>query len=261
MTAGSRARAQARARSAALGQVLGRFGSDQRWYVQPGPLGLAATAAGVVLLLADPAVVVAAVVAAAAGWLGWRRRAGDRIRRLRNGQLPEALERIATAVRAGASLPQALGAAGAATSAPLGSELAGLAAEADHGEAVADVLDRWVTDHDDPSTRLAATALALAAAVGAAPARAIDGVAATLRERDELAGERRALATQARTSAVVLSIAPAGFALLLGATDPAAGRFLLRTPGGWACLVVGLGLDAIGAVWMTRLVRTTEVAG
>ena len=63
-------------------------------------------------------------------------------------------------------------------------------------------------DHASPrsGTRLAATALALASGVGAASARALDGVAATLRERLELA-ENATLATQARASAVVLSAA------------------------------------------------------
>jgi Flp pilus assembly protein TadB len=53
----------------------------------------------------------------------------------------------------------------------------------------------------------------------------------------------------------VLSIAPAAFAVVLGLTDGAAARFLLRTPAGWLCLAVGLGLDAGGAWWMARLTR------
>jgi tight adherence protein B len=203
---------------------------------------------------------IVVLLGAGAAWLLWRRQVAQRGQRLRQEQLPEGLERIAAALRSGVSLPQALAAAGRSTPDPLGPELAGLASVAERGLPMSRVLDGWVAVHGDSSTRLAATALALATQVGAAPARAIDGVATTLRERHELAAERRALATQARTSAAVLSVAPVAFALLLGATDPAAARFLLHSPGGWACLAVGLGLDAVGAVWMMRLVGTTTEA-
>ena len=77
---------------------------------------------------------------------------------------------------------------------------------------------------------------------------------ATLRERDALAREVRALASQARTSAVVLVAAPLMFALVVGVVDDQVGRFLV-SPAGLVCVVVGLGLDAAGAVWMDRLTR------
>jgi tight adherence protein B len=180
-----------------------------------------------------------------------RGRAAERSRR--DHQMPSALERLATALRSGASLPQALREVGEALDPPLGPEVAALARAAERGRSLRDVLDEWSAAHDDPGTRLAATALVIATVVGSAPARAIDGVAATVRERLDLAAERRALAVQARTSALVLSVAPVGFAALLVMGDTAAARFLLGTPAGWACLALGLALDVAGAWWMTRL--------
>lgn len=216
--------------------------------------GLAvATVAGTAVL--GVRMVLLLAVGALAARLWWQRNALARRARQRQAQMPEALERLAAALRSGSSLPQALTEAGRGTPEPLGPELAALARDAGRGRSLLDVLDGWAGRHDDHATRLAATALALAAGVGAAPARAVDGVAATLRERLELAGERRALATQARTSATVLSAAPVGFALLLGLTDGAASRFLLRTPQGWACLAAGVVLDGLGAIWMQRLTQ------
>lgn len=203
-----------------------------------GPVALAVAAFGMV---------VAPVVA--------RRRRRRRALAQRRSQLPPALEELAVALRSGSSLPVALGEAGRATPDPLGPELEALALGAGRGQPMAAVLDDWTRRHDDPGTRLAATALILANAVGVASARAVHGVAATLRERLELNAERRALASQARTSAVVLSAAPLLFALLLGVSDGAAGRFLLQSRAGWACLALGVGLDALGAWWMARLTR------
>lgn len=193
-----------------------------------------------------------------AGRWWWRHRTRIVASQRRREQLPEALERMAGALRTGSSLPHALAEARRTTDAPLGPELAELAHEAERGYPLLDVLDRWTEMHDDTGTRLAATALALASGVGAAPARAIDGVAATLRERLGQAAERRTQAVQAHYSAVVLSAAPLVFTGLLALTNAAAAHFLLRTPAGWACLLVGVGLDVLGAVWMMRLVHTGE---
>ena len=223
----------------------------RRWPAAAGALALAWLAAGPT---------ATAVLAAGAGACAarTRMRTAFAARRARAGQLPAALDRLSTALRSGASLPAAIAEAGAATPPPLGDELAAVARAADRGRPLVAVLDEWSATRDDRGTRLAATALVLAAAVGSAPARAVDGVAATLRERIDLAAERRALATQARTSALVLAAAPAAFALVLLTADRAAADFLLRHPTGWACLAAGGALDATGAWWMARLTRGDE---
>jgi tight adherence protein B len=177
---------------------------------------------------------------------------------LRQIQLPEALERIAGALRSGSSTPQAIAEAGRSVVEPLGPELSVLALSMRRGRSLVDVVDEWAAGRRDSGTRLVATALVLASGLGAAPARALDGVAATLRERLELADERHALATQARMSATVLSAAPFGLALLLAASDPAIAHFLLATSAGWMCLVVGGALEVAGALWMARLTRSAE---
>jgi tight adherence protein B len=68
----------------------------------------------------------------------------------------------------------------------------------------------------------------------------------------------QALATQARISAVVITVAPLAFAALGVLGDEHTATFLLRTPRGLACLAAGVALDAFGAWWMARLAgRTT----
>lgn len=194
-------------------------------------------------------------LAALAGRALRQRRAQVRTAQRRRQQMPEALERMATALRTGSSLPQALADAGHSLPPPLGPELTELARRTGAGQPLLAALDDWGGSRQDSATRLASTALALATRVGAAPARALDGVAATLRDRLGLSDERRAQAAQARYSALVLSVAPLGFTGMLVATNRAAANFLLGTPLGWACLLLGLGLDAAGAAWMGHLTR------
>jgi tight adherence protein B len=180
----------------------------------------------------------------------------SRGRRRRDRQLPDALARIASALRAGESVGTALAGVAASTSLPLGAELDGIARSVALGRPVASALRSWASEpgaSDD--VRLVATALAIGSGTGGELARAVDGVATTLRERHELRREVEALATQARASAVVLAVAPLGFTALVATVEPAAAAFLVTRPAGLVCLVLGLSLEGAGAVWMARITR------
>ena len=112
------------------------------------------------------------------------------------------------------------------------------------------------SDGASRDVRLVAAALTIGAGSGGEVARAVDGVAVTLRERHEVLAEARALATQARASAAVLATAPLVFALLVATVEPDAIAFLFTTPLGVGCLVLGLGLDVAGWLWMARITRS-----
>jgi tight adherence protein B len=183
--------------------------------------------------------------------------AGGRSERRRTAQLPEALDAVAAGLRGGLALPAAIAGA-ASVGPPLGDELAGIARAVEAGRPLTEAVARWQAGAGDPHTALAGAALTVAAGVGGPGARAVDGAAASLRDRIGNDAETAALATQGRASAAVLTLAPLAFALLLSSLDPAAGRFLLGTPVGWVCITVGLGLDAVGAWWMARLVRSAR---
>lgn len=233
-----------------VGGAAVRAQAQARW------LAIAAVAlpfAGV--LVAGPAVgAVVVVMLLVSAW--WASRGADaRCSSAADAELPMLLEGVARRLRAGGSLTEAMAAqvGGGVVGSPL--------AEA-WGRVVADVptlgvvgaLDAWVVRNPRPPVRLAAAALALAAETGGSPARAVDGVAATLRARASVAREVRALTSQARASAVVIASAPVAFALLAGATD-ARTRAAYRTSVGTALVIAGLMLDVVGGWWMARLCR------
>ena len=209
-------------------------------------------ASGVVLLVATAAVSV----------LARRRSAPRRLAAATEHALPGVLDGIARHLRAGGSLAQAIATTQPPPSAP------DLVASWDRLTALVPVigvtaaLDDWCRGDATTTTRpppprsigLAAAALSLAATTGGSPARAIDGVAATLRSRLAVADEIRALSSQARASAAVIALAPIVFGLLAGLSDPRARSFFASAPG-LALLALGLALDALGAAWMARLCR------
>jgi tight adherence protein B len=181
-------------------------------------------------------------------WLRRRRAARS------DALLPEALDRLASAVRAGQSIGPALVEVARSCPAPLGDELRPVAAALEHGAGVTQALALWTRSTGSPDAGLAVAAIGLGGQAGGEVARAIDGVAATLRERREIQAEVRALATQARASAGVLVVAPPLFAALVSTIEPGVVAFLISTPVGLACLAIGLALDGVGAWWMARIV-------
>ena len=168
--------------------------------------------------------------------------------------LPEALEAMARSLRAGASLPIAIDEASAAVGPPLAGGLAAVTATAARGRSVATAIDSWATCTEGEGVALAAAALALGAELGGTAARSLDGVADTLRDRNAVQREIRALSTQARASAAVIAVAPIGFSLLVALADPSSVAFLVTSRFGVACLLLGIALDVLGAWWMRRIV-------
>ena len=169
--------------------------------------------------------------------------------------LPAALEAAARSLRSGASLRLAIAEAAVATPGQLGRELAEVARQVAHGATLVVALEALAARRPVPGVRLAVAALCLAAETGGAQARAVDGVAATLRDRLGITAEVRALSSQARVSAMVIGLAPLVFAGFAVTTDPRTGRFLFHTPAGLALLAVGVSLDGLGWLWMQRLAR------
>lgn len=171
--------------------------------------------------------------------------------------LPDLLEAVARGVRAGASLQLAL--AEAVRDAPLvvRRSFDVVRARIDAGVPFVDAVDEWGAAAPGEGPALAAAALALAGEVGGTASRSLDGVAATLRDRNAVRAEVRALSSQARASALVIGVAPVGFTVVASAVDPTTADFLLRRPIGVACLVGGLALDAVGVRWMHRLADVT----
>lgn len=123
------------------------------------------------------------------------------------------------------------------------------------GASLAAALDLWAAEDDDHSVGVLRDALAISTTTGGSHIRAVDAVIAAVRERSALQREVRALASQARASAVMLVVMPVGFAVTVAVLDPRVRAFSLGSPGGLGCIAVGLALDVAGAWIMARMIR------
>lgn len=169
--------------------------------------------------------------------------------------LPGCLEDVARSLRSGLSVAHALGDASGRGDDLCRRQVAHVASAADQGIPVESALVAWADTAPTSGVHLAVAALTLGGRIGGSRARAVDQVAATLRDRLALADEVRAQSASARVSAMVMVAAPAAFAAFAGLVDPAVGIFLLTTPVGIACIAGAAVLDLAGAFWMQRILR------
>ena len=117
-------------------------------------------------------------------------------------------------------------------------------------------LDAWAHERRGDAVRAVAGSLAVAAETGGAAAVALEGLARSLRDQLGARAEATALSAQARMSAVVVGAAPVGYLLFSAAVDPGSAAVLVTSTAGRVCLVLGVGLDALGALWMRVIVRS-----
>jgi tight adherence protein B len=132
---------------------------------------------------------------------------------------------------------------------------------ANAGTGAADVLVQWKASVPTTSADHVRQLLHVAEVVGGLRPQFVDGIAGSRRDSMQLASEIRVLSDQAKYSAILMSVAPLLFAAALVATDDRAQHFLLHTSIGGLLLLVGLGLDALGLLWMRRLVSSVALIG
>ena len=173
-------------------------------------------------------------------------------------ELPVFLEAIARGLRSGVSAEVAIDGARAVLVGPLRAEAEAIARALEFGAPLEQALRGWIVSDPGSGTALSAAALTLGAATGGSRARAVDSVAATLRERLALEAEVMSLSTQARASAVVMAATPVLFMGLSSVADAGTVGFLFGTRFGLSCLGLGVALEAAGAVWMVKLTRSAK---
>jgi tight adherence protein B len=169
-------------------------------------------------------------------------------------QLPDALRAIASALRAGRSLPQALAAARDEAPHPIRRPLHAAVRRLDVGAPLDDALDAFAAAARADSASLAAETIRIGRAAGANLPNILDVAAASLDERARIALDRRAATSQARMSAMVIGGMPIAFFAMVG--GGAQRDVLLRDPVGWVLIAGGAALDAAGILWMRALTRT-----
>lgn len=218
--------------------------------------GLFAAGFFATLLLSYP-LLVAIGVALAAGiaptlYLTYRRN-----RRLRRFEelLPEALDLIGRALRAGHALPSALQMAGSELPSPVGEEFQQAFDEINFGISPQEALQNLAGRVPSTDLSFFVIAVLIQRETGGNLSEILANISAIIRERLKLFGKVRALSAEGRLSGVVLTLLPFGTGFLLYLIDSRFMSTLWTDPTGIVMLKGGLIFMVIGALWMRRIVR------
>jgi len=230
---------------------------DDRPNVPLGPLvAVGAAAAGLIGYrfagFAGSIAAVAAVVVAPR--LVRRRRTRQRERRMQE-HLAEAVALIATAMRSGRSLLQAIELSAEELDPSLGTTLRRLVDRTELGDPMDGAIDAWATEVGGPDARLVAGVLKLHRRTGGSLSTTLEDLAETLRSRRSAAREIESLTAQARLSATILGLLPIGFFLFLSVVAREDLEAAYETPAGVAAIGLGFALQGAAYLWIRGLLR------
>jgi tight adherence protein B len=170
-------------------------------------------------------------------------------------RLAEAVSLVASAMRSGRSLHQAIELAATDLDPPLGSTFRRLADRTGLGDPMDESIDAWAGDVGGPDARLVAGVLKLHRRTGGSLAASLENLAGTLRDRRASARELGSLTAQARLSATILGLLPIGFFLFLSVIARRDLEAAYQTPTGVAAIGFGFALQGAAYVWIRHLLR------
>ena len=170
-------------------------------------------------------------------------------------QVPDTLQMLAGGLRAGHSLLRAVDAAAQESQPPMSEELSRILNETrigrDLGESLAEVARR--TQSEDFSA--IAQAIEIHREVGGDLAEVLDHLGDTVRDRNQVRGQIRALSAEGRMSALVLMSLPVLMFLGLTTFNDIYSRTFYTTIPGYVMIAASLILLTVGGLWLKSLIK------
>jgi tight adherence protein B len=197
---------------------------------------------------------LAFLVGLIAPWLFLSFRA-DRRRKRFYEQLPDSMQMLAGSLSAGYSLPQALDNVARESGGPLGQELNRALLESRLGLPLEETLEAAAQRMQSKDFHWVVMAIRINRQVGGNLAEVLTNVGNTIRERERLRRQVKALSAEGVLSAWVLGLLPVMIGLFVALTRPEYLAPMLTEPIGWIMIAIGLVLYIAGVVWMRNLVR------
>ncbi|MBV8632378.1 MAG: type II secretion system F family protein [Silvibacterium sp.] len=207
----------------------------------------------------EPSVeIIAACVMAS---LPWIRIAWARSRRLKafNKDLPEAIDMMARALRAGHAISGAIEMAGDSAPPATGKEFAEVFRQQNFGLPLREALLQLLERVPSPDLRVLITAILVQRETGGNLVEVMDRTVFLIRERQRIQGEIKVQTAQGRLTGWILSLMPIGLMGILNIIDPGYSKILLTDPFGRKLCYVGLGLIVLGGLIIRQIVNGVDV--
>jgi len=177
-----------------------------------------------------------------------------RMERMEN-QLPDAIDLMGRAMRAGHAFPNALKMVGEEMSDPIGSEFRTLFDEINYGVKLEDALLNLLERVPSTDLQYFIVALLIQRETGGNLAELLDNIAAIVRARIKLMGEIRTLSAEGKMSAWVLSLLPFATAIMINIVNPKFLSVLWTDPFGLKMIYAALLMMVFGVWWMRKIIN------
>lgn len=170
-------------------------------------------------------------------------------------QLPEAVTLMANSLRSGFAFSQAMELAAGQVQEPIKAEFDQYLSDVSLGAPSDEALERMAERVGTYDMDMLVSTILIQRTTGGNLSEVLDNVAETIRERERLQGEIRALTASQRFAGLILSIYPLLLLLLFTAMAPSIWTVLYTDPAGRIVLAVAATLQVIGIVSIRRLLR------
>lgn len=170
-------------------------------------------------------------------------------------QVDDTVQLIAGGLRAGHGLSRTVAAAANDQESPTSEELARVVNETRLGRNLAESLTITAQRMHSSDFEWVAQAVAINQETGGNLAEVLDQVGKTIRQRNEIRRQVKALSAEGRLSAIVLVALPIVVFLFLAVVQPTYFTVFFRTPIGVIALIVAFLLLIIGSIWIAFTVR------
>ena len=170
-------------------------------------------------------------------------------------QLPDALDLIGRAVRAGHAFPTAMKMVGDEMSAPIADEFRTTFDEVNFGISMNDALMNLATRVPSTDLRYFVIAVLIQRETGGNLAELLDNISKIIRERIKLIGQIRVLSAEGKMSAWVLGLLPFGAGLMIQMTTPGFLMVLFTDPMGRKMVVTCLVMMVLGVLAMRKIIK------
>lgn len=177
-------------------------------------------------------------------------------RRLRifDEQLPDGLTMIASAMRAGASLPIAIEGMVRETRGPVSQEFSMVLREQRMGVALDQAFENVASRVPSEDLTLVVAAARVAREVGGSLAEIFERLADTLRQKAIMEGKIRSLTSQGKMQGWVVGLLPIGIVVVLYQMEPEAMYPLFSSLAGWGVLLFITVMELMGAFMIKKIV-------
>jgi tight adherence protein B len=170
-------------------------------------------------------------------------------------QLPDALDLMGRALRAGHAFPSALKMAGDEMSDPLAAEFRIAFDEVNYGISMPDALKNLANRVPSVDLRYFVIAVLIQRETGGNLAEILSNISRIIRERVKLLGDIRVLSAEGKMSAWILTLLPFVTAFVINLLNPKFMSVLFTDPVGKKMVVVALISMLLGILWMRKIIK------